>query len=170
MPRLPQNEYLKKPHRKNTELENREDLAPIYQSQDFEPPEDLTSAELKVWEWLVKIFRGTVNCRVSDADRDLMQLYCRAKVATDEADKKYKADPRPYILVALSVDKKTKEPKTTAKPNPYLKIRNDNATLCVKLFDQLGLSPIARTRMGMKAANAENDSEIYNDFMMRTDE
>ena len=44
-----------------------EDSTPIYQSQEFEPPADLTEKELEVWNWLVKVFRGTYNCMVSDA-------------------------------------------------------------------------------------------------------
>ena len=38
-----------------------EESLPIYQSQEFEPPETLTKKELEVWNWLVKIFRGTYN-------------------------------------------------------------------------------------------------------------
>ena len=150
------------------QIEDNEKSLPIYQSQEFEPPEYLTEKELEVWNWLVKIFRGTYNCMVSDADRDLMVLYCRAKVATDEADAELKKDSRPYILVPLGVDKDGK-PKTTAKPNPNLKKRTENAMLCLKFIDQLGLSPLARARAGVKGANAKSEENVFLKFMERND-
>jgi len=156
-------------NRSNAELQAREEETPLYLSQKFKPPKTLTAEEKKVWKWLVKVFRETVNCRVSDADIHLMELYCRAKVATDEADAELKKDKRPYILVSLGKDSEGKI-KTTAKPNPNIRKRKENAELCVKLFDQLGLSPIARARMGLKAANAKNDEDIFKKFMERSDD
>jgi phage terminase small subunit len=150
-------------------IKDREENTPVYESQNFIPPETLTDKERVVWDWLVGIFRETVNCRVSDADVHLMELYCRAKVATDEADAELKKDPRAYVIVPLGVDKDGK-PKTTAKPNPNLKKRLDNANLCIKLFDQLGLSPIARARAGLKAANAKSELDIFKELMNRTDD
>ena len=153
----------------NKYIKDREENTPVYESQEFIPPPTLTAKELEVWEWLVGIFRETINCRVSDADVHLMELYCRAKVATDEADAELKKDPRAYIIIPLGVDKDGK-PKTTAKPNPNLKKRLDNANLCIKLFDQLGLSPIARARAGLKAANAKSELDIFKELMNRTDD
>lgn len=150
-------------------IKDREENTPVYESQNFIPPETLTDKERVVWDWLVGIFRETVNCRVSDADVHLMELYCRAKVATDEADAELKKDPRAYVIIPLGVDKDGK-PKTTAKPNPNLKKRLDNANLCIKLFDQLGLSPIARARAGLKAANAKSELDIFKELMNRTDD
>lgn len=153
----------------NKYIKDREENTPVYESQNFIPPETLTDKERVVWDWLVGIFRETVNCRVSDADVHLMELYCRAKVATDEADAELKKDPRAYVIVPLGVDKDGK-PKTTAKPNPNLKKRLDNANLCIKLFDQLGLSPLARARAGLKAANAKSELDIFKELMNRTDD
>ena len=62
-------------------IKDREENTPVYESQNFIPPETLTDKERVVWDWLVGIFRETVNCRVSDADVHLM-VYCKAKVAT----------------------------------------------------------------------------------------
>ena len=156
-------------NRSNAQLKDREDNTPVYESQEFTPPQTLTDKELEVWEWLVSIFRETINCRVSDADVHLMELYCRAKVATDEADAELKKDPRAYLIVPLGIDRDGK-PKTTAKPNPNLKKRADNATLCIKLFDQLGLSPLARARAGLKAANAKGGLDIFKELMNRSDD
>jgi phage terminase small subunit len=151
------------------EIKAIEQSTPIYQSQEFIPPPTLSDKELEVWNWLVKVFRETVNCMVSDADVQLMELYCRAKVACDEADAELKKDNRAYILVPLGVDAKGK-PKTTAKPNPNIKKRHDNALLCLKYFDQLGLSPLARARVGIKGANAQNEENIWKSLMERNDD
>ena len=58
--------------RSNEHLCNREELTPVYQSQNFKPPKTLTAEERVVWKWLTKVFRETVNCRVSDADVHLI--------------------------------------------------------------------------------------------------
>ena len=154
--------------RSNKNLEDRENLTPIYQSQNFTPPKTLTKEERVVWRWLTKVFRETVNCRVSDADVHLMELYCRAKVEADKADEELKNDPRPYILVPLGVDEKG-EQRTTAKPNPNIKRRRENSLICIKLFDQLGLSPLARARAGLKAANAKEEDDWFKQLMDRRD-
>lgn len=170
MARLPNVNIDKEKYAKsNKYVKDRESATPVYESQEFMPPTTLTEAELEVWNWLVGIFRETINCKVSDADVHLMELYCRAKVATDEADAELKKDPRAYIIVALGVDKYG-NPKTTAKPNPNLKKRLDNANLCIKLFDQLGLSPIARARAGIKSANAKTELDIFKALMERSDD
>lgn len=155
--------------RSNEEIEERQENTPIYLSQNFKPPKTLTAAEKKVWKWLVKVFRETVNCRVSDADIHLMELYCRAKVATDEADAALKADDSPYIIVKLGKDDDGDD-RTTAKPNPNIKKRKDNADLCIKLFNELGLSPVARARMGLGAANAKKNTDVFEGLMNRTDD
>ena len=157
-------------NRSNAQLKDREDNTPVYESQEFTPPQTLTDKELEVWEWLVSIFRETINCRVSDADVHLMELYCRAKVATDEADADLKKDPRAYIIIEVEHNEEGKPTKVQVKPNPNLKKRADNAALCIKLFDQLGLSPLARARVGLKAANAKADIDIFKELMNRTDD
>lgn len=157
-------------HYTKEELKDNEESLPIYQSQEFEPPETLTEKELKVWNWLVKIFRGTVNCMVSDADIQLMELYCRAKVATDEADQALKKDERAYVLINTGMIDKDGQPKMQVKANPNIKKRYDNALLCLKYFDQLGLSPLARARAGVKGANARKEKEVFGKIMVRSDD
>lgn len=157
-------------HETKGHKEARENSTPIYQSQEFEPPEYLTEKELEVWNWLVKIFRGTYNCMVSDADRDLMVLYCRAKVATDEADAELKKDNRAYVLVDSGMTDKDGQPKMQVKANPNLKKRHDNSLLCLKFFDQLGLSPLARARAGVKGANSRQEKNPFEELLNRTDD
>lgn len=153
----------------NAYIKAREDNEPVYLKQDFEPPVTLTLKELEVWQWLVDLFRATVNCRVSDADKHLMELYCRAKVAADEADEALKKDPRPYVIVVLGKDKDG-TPRTTAKPNPAKKDRLENSQLCLRLFAELGLSPNARAKAGIAAANAKNELDIFKELMNRSDD
>ena len=158
-----------KNHMSKREKEMRDNTTPVYQSQEFKAPPTLTAAEREVWDWLVKIFRETTNCMVSDADVHLMELYCRAKVAADEADAELKKDGRAYILVPLGKDKNG-EVKTTAKPNPNIKKRHDNMVLCLKYFEELGLTPLARARAGVKGTNAKKDEDLFAKFMNRSDD
>ena len=157
-------------HETKAHKENREKSTPIYQSQEFISPDYLTDKEKEVWDWLATIFRGTYNCMVSDADRDLMVLYCRAKVATDEADAELKKDNRAYVLVDSGMTDKDGQPKMQVKANPNIKKRHDNALLCLKYIDQLGLSPLARARAGVKGANAKEEESIFLKFMGRSDD
>ena len=159
----------KKLHRSNEELRERCEETPIYQRQEFKMPRTLTKEERKVWKFLVQVFRETVNCRVSDADVDMMVLYCRAKVATDEADAALKEDSRAYLVYECGEDKDG-NPKYVLKANPNIKKRNDNAALCIRLTDQLGLSPQARARAGLKAANAKRKDDPFRKMMQRKDE
>lgn len=156
-------------HMPKAEREARANATPVYQSQEFKAPDTLTTKEREVWDWLVKIFRETTNCMVSDADVHLMELYCRAKVAADEADAELKKDGRAYILVPLGKDKNG-EIKTTAKPNPNIKKRHDNMVLCLKYFEELGLTPLARARAGVKGTNAKKDEDLFAKFMNRRDD
>ena len=157
-------------HETKSHKEAREKSTPIYQSQEFIAPDYLTDKEKEVWDWLATIFRGTYNCMVSDADRDLMVLYCRAKVATDEADAELKKDNRAYVLVDSGMTDKDGQPKMQVKANPNIKKRHDNALLCLKYIDQLGLSPLARARAGVKGANAKEEESIFLKFMGRSDD
>ena len=167
--RLPSITPDKKLHRSNEELRDRNEETPIYQRQEFKMPRTLTKEERKVWKFLVQVFRETVNCRVSDADVDMMVLYCRAKVATDEADAALKEDPRAYLVYECGEDKDG-NPKYVLKANPNIRKRNDNAALCIRLADQLGLSPQARARAGLKAANAKRKDDPFRKMMQRKDE
>ena len=157
-------------HETKAHKEAREKSTPIYQSQEFIAPDYLTDKEKEVWDWLATIFRGTYNCMVSDADRDLMVLYCRAKVATDEADAELKKDNRAYVLVDSGMTDKDGQPKMQVKANPNIKKRHDNALLCLKYIDQLGLSPLARARAGVKGANAKQEENVFANLMSRTDD
>lgn len=159
----------KKTHMSKKQLELREQLTPKCLLKDLNPPPNLNEKELEVWNWLIEIIKNTENCQVSDADRHLMELYCRAKVAFDEADEALKLDPSPYINWNTGVIGKDGLPKIQVKPNPNIKKRNDNLALCIKLFDHLGLSPVARAKVGGAAAEAQYEA-IFSDILNRSDD
>ena len=167
MSRPPKLQNQKTGHYTKDVLKAQEDSLPVYQSQNFEPPKTLNEKELEVWNWLANVFRNTINCMVSDADVQLMELYCRAKVATDEADAELKKDNRAYILVDTGMVDKNGQPKYQLKANPNIKKRHDNALLCLKYFNELGLSPLARARAGVKGANAKSDENLLNHLLNR---
>lgn len=156
-------------NRSNKELMQREENTPVYASQKFIPPKTLNAAEKKVWKWLGEIFRATVNCRVSDADVHLMALYCQAKVAYEEARERYDANPEYWVKVENGTDQYG-QPKYLVKVNSDYAIMKDKSAAMIKLFDQLGLSPLARARAGLSAANAQKDADIFEGLMARTDE
>ena len=90
-------------------------------------------------------------------------------MATDEADAAIKEDPRAYLVYECGEDKDG-NPKYVLKANPNIKKRNDNAALCIRLADQLGLSPQARARAGLKAANAKRKDDPFRKMMQRKDD
>lgn len=155
-------------HKTKEELELREKLTPKYLSQNFIAPPTLTKKELVVWNWLVDIFHETIDCRVSDADVHLMEFYCRAKVAADDADKALKKNADPFILVDAG-ENKDGDPRTVVKANPNIAKRKDNMELVRKYFAELGLSPTSRARQGLCAANANKTEDVFEKLMNRKD-
>lgn len=156
-------------HYTKEELKNNEESLPVYQSQEFIAPENLNEKELEVWDYIVNIFRQTKNCMVSDADIHLMQMYCRDKVMLDEATKRYQANPTYWVNIENGFDKEGNQ-KYTLKANPDYVIIKDKTASCLKLFDQLGLSPLARARVGVKGANAKKDEDVFKGLLERSDD
>jgi len=153
-------------HETKEHKEAREDSTPVYESQNFIAPETLTKKEKEVWDYIVNIFRQTKNCMVSDADIHLMQMYCRDKVMLDEATKRYQKNPTYWVNIENGYDKEGNQ-KYTLKANPDYVIIKDKTASCLKLFDQLGLSPLARARVGVKGANAKKDEDIIGSLINR---
>lgn len=156
-------------HETKAHKENREKSTPIYQSQEFIAPKTLTKKEKDVWDYIVGIFRETKNCMVSDADIHLMQMYCRDKVMLDEATKRYQENPTYWVNIENGFDKDGNQ-KYSLKVNPDYLIIKDKTSSCLKLFDQLGLSPLARARVGVKGANAKEDEDMFKKLMSRSDD
>jgi P27 family predicted phage terminase small subunit len=158
-------------YKKSKEVMDRiEDNTPAYLTQKFIYPKTLNKKEKIIWDWLTTIFTETKGSRVSDADVHLMEAYCRAKVAADEADKSLKKDPSSFILVALEKDKDGKATKTTLKANPNILKRKENTLLFIKLSSELGLSPLARAKAGLASANPKNKIDLFDKLNSRNDE
>lgn len=150
------------------ELKAREDATPVYESQKFIAPNTLSKKEREVWDWLVNIFRETRNCAVSDCDVHLMEMYCRDKVEYEEACERY--DGNYYKNIDTETFDRYGEPKFALKVNPDYQIKKEKAASMLKWFDQLGLTPLARARVGLKGANAKKEEDIFAEIMDRTDE
>ena len=103
------------------------DAEPAYMSQVFEVPEELTDAETKKWNEIIKILRGMDACPVSDADKDTLINYCKCWVRFINADKLYQGNPD---------DKEN------------YKQMMDNAKLLAKLKSDLMLDVVSRCRVG----------------------
>lgn len=145
------------------------DSLPVYKTQEFIPPLELTKKELEVWEYISDIFRQTRNCMVTDADLHMMYMYCRDKVMMDEATQRYRKNATYWMPVQHGFEKNG-EPKYLLKVNPDYCIMKDKTQSCLKLIDQLGLSPLARARAGVKGANAQMEKKMFEKIMGREDE
>lgn len=146
-----------------------EESLPIYQSQEFIPPKSLNKKELEVWGFIVNVFRQTRNCQASDADIYLMQMYCRDKVMLDEAAERWRKNPDYWVKLENGVDKNG-DVKYIVKANPNYVIIKDKTASCMKISDQLGLSPLGRARAGVKGANAKIEEDLFASILNRSDD
>lgn len=153
-------------HETKEHREQRESSTPIYQSQKFIPPSTLTAKEREVWDYMVNVFRQTKNCMVSDADIYLMQMYCRDKVMLDEAAIRYNKNPEYWVKKENGFDKNG-DVKFILKVNPDYIIIKDKTVSCMRISDQLGLSPLARARAGIRGANAKQDEDLIANLINR---
>jgi phage terminase small subunit len=127
-----------KTHKKpQDEIDTRIEAEPIWNSQVFAIPEDLTSQEQKKWNEVIAIIRATENSPNSDADKDTIVNYIKAWCRFINADKVYQKNPE---------DKEN-----------YRQMM-DNAKLLDKLKSDLMLDPVSRARMGL--ARVESKKKI----------
>lgn len=155
-------------HETKEHKESRENGTPIYEKQEFVPPESLSKAELKVWEQLVEIIKGTKGGYVSDADIMVMEVYCKSKVEYDRACKEWAKDPTMYVEIKSGGYDKNGDPKTVIKTNQWYQIKKDFSLIMTKYLDQLGISPMGRAKQGLQATKNKKDlafdalKEIFN--------
>lgn len=153
--RPPKLENQKTGHYTKDQVEKTEQCLPIYQSQVFTPPESLTTAELKVWNELVEIIRGTIGGYVSDADRMIMEVFCKAKVEYDRACKEWNKNPKMYVQVDSGGKDRDGQPKTVLKVNQWYQIKKEFSLIMTKYLDQLGISPLGRAKQGLQATKSK---------------
>jgi len=157
-------------HKTKIQLQIEADKTPIYQKQDFPYPKEMNSMdERNVWDWLVNIFRQTSNCRASDADINLMLLYCRAKVDYEKSDEEIRKLKTEDFYIRYDTGRSTPDGDTIyqIKKNPLYEIRKESYSVIIKIGDQLGLSPLGRARQGLAAANASNPDDVLKDIQNR---
>lgn len=167
--RPPKLQNTKTGHYTKAEKQAQEESLPIYQSQEFVAPSNLTEKQREVWDYMVNVFRQTKNCMVSDADIYLMQMYCRDKVMLDEAAERYRKDSTYWVKFENGYDRNG-DIKYILKVNPDYIIIKDKTASCLKLTDQLGLSPLARARAGVKGANSKKDENLFQSLIDRSDD
>ena len=140
-------------HETKEHKEDREAGTPIYESQEFKPPESLTTDELNIWNHLVAIIRDTKGGYVSDADSMVMEVFCKAKAEYDRACKEW--DKNPKMNVPIMVD----ENKTVLKTNQWYIIKRDFSNIMTKYLDQLGISPLGRAKQGLQSTKSKKEKE-----------
>ena len=138
-------------HETKEHKEARENGTPIYEKQEFVPPDTLTKAELKVWEQLVEIIKGTKGGYVSDADIMVMEVYCKSKVEYDRACKEWTKNPTMYVEIKSGGFDRNGDAKTVVKINQWYQIKKDFSLIMTKYLDQLGISPMGRAKQGLQA-------------------
>ena len=158
--RPPKLENQKTGHYTKDQIEKTEQCLPIYKKQEFIPPESLTPAELKIWEHLVEIIRGTEGGYVSDADIMIMETFCKAKAEFDRACKEWNKNPKMYVQVDSGGNDRDGQPKTTLKINQWYQIKKDFSLIMTKYLDQLGISPLGRAKQGIQATKSKKEKAV----------
>jgi len=147
-------------HETKAHKEAREMGTPIYQKQEFIPPESLNAAELKIWNNLVEIIRGTEGGYVSDADIMVMETYCKAKAEYDRACKEWNKNPTMYVEIKSGGYDKNGDAKTLLKVNQWYQIKKDFSLVMLKYLDQLGISPMGRARQGIQSTKSKKEKAM----------
>jgi P27 family predicted phage terminase small subunit len=102
------------------------------------PPDGLTVEET---DCFVVTARKLASLRVlSELDTDLLTIYCRNKVLSDESTERLKAGG--IVLVAEG-----SKGQRRLIENPYLKIRNHADAVCLRIACEFGLTPSSRNRV-----------------------
>ena len=146
-------------HETKEHKDERERRTPIYEKQEFIPPESMTKEELAIWNKLVEIIRDTKGGYVSDADVMVMETYCKAKAEYDRACKEWNKNPSMYVQVNVGGNDRDGQPKTTIKENQWYKIKKDFSLIMTKYLDQLGISPLGRAKQGLQSSKSKRDRE-----------
>lgn len=160
MGRPPKLNNQKTGHYKVEDREANEDNLPMYQSQTFNPPPSLSKEELKIWNDLVEIMRGTTGGYVSDADIMIMETFCKSKAEYDRACKNWDKNPKMYVQVDVGGLDRNGQPKTMLKVNQWYQIKKDFSLVMTKYLDQLGISPLGRAKQGLQATKSKKDKEL----------
>lgn len=108
-----------------------------------DPPADLDPVEQEVWERLGKELPAGM---LRSVDMFMVRSFCMAVSMQRDAWKKLKASS---FLV--------KTPSGMAVQSPYMSIVNRQTEVIVKVGAQLGLSPVARTRIAMEEGAGDAD-------------
>lgn len=159
-------------HKSNKEIQTREEVTPICESQNFEPPKSLSKKELVIWKDLVRILKSVQGSYISDADIMTMEVYCKAKAEYDKACIEWDKNPKYYIQVESGGYDKDGELKTSLKVNPAYQIKKDFSNIMLKYLNELGVTPTGRAKQGIQATKSkmQNDREELLEIFNRSDD
>jgi len=116
-----------------------------------EAPESLDDVGKEVW---YRITRELPRGMLRSTDCYLVESYCNAVSLYREAHDKLK---KSSMLI--------KDPSGHARQSPYLAIMNTQSRIMHKLGSELGLSPVARTRISIPEGERDPDplDRFFND-------
>lgn len=131
---------------------------PLYEKAEFLVPIHFNEAEQKEWAELVELLKSIKGSAVTDADRKIMIVRVQAWTEYLRFDEAIKEKPKPY-LIETKLDAKGCKVEQIVK-NPYYDLRKKYGETVLKCDAELGLTPIARARIGKARADAEfNDTD-----------
>lgn len=137
----------------------REENTPHYEKAEFPMPEHFNEAEKKEWDELVELIKSIKGNAVTDADRKIMIIRVQAWSEYLRFDEELKRNPQPYLIEQKDkmVDKETGEEfcKEQIVKNPYYDLRKKTGDTVLKCDAELGLTPIARARIGKARTDAD---------------
>ena len=107
-----------------------------------DPPESLSDAAKVVWH---KIITDAPRGLLKRLDSILLVMYCNAAVIYDDA-----------VLRVAKYGSMTKSPNGVPIQNPYLAVVNKQALIMIKLAQEMGFTPSARSRV---TVDPDHDTE-----------
>lgn len=115
----------------------------------IEKPADIAASPSMSYTWDAIVGRGLVfqPCDVPFVS----QLVHNVEVANQAWARCTEPDGTMKLVIGKGEPDENGE-YTDYKPNPYIKIANDAASLALKLADQMGCTPLARARLGLTEA------------------
>lgn len=109
-------------------------------------PKDMSEEAQKEWRRLMKLYKKMDARILCDLDKSSLRMYCESYALFLQSQKQLNEIINKYRTI-VSADK-----KANGIIQSLLKTINKQSEICVKLSDQLCLTPIGRARMGVAVA------------------
>jgi phage terminase small subunit len=159
-------------HMSNDEFAKRQAYTPESDPLKEEVPQELVINEdgeddtyaITYWHELLKKIQQVKGSFVTEADRPIMVLACRAYALHRRAYVRFNRATRDrgaeagYIKIVNGKDRDGFD-TFSLKPNPDVKLLSDQSKVLLDCLSELGLTPIARAKQGIAAAK-KRDAEL----------